>query len=65
MKRFQIFGLAAISWLPLFAMVNPVSAHNKTYNVSTDWLATYPSSTSILATHSATWGVGSAWTPAK
>ena len=62
MRCFRILGLAAISWLPLFSLVAVAQAQShETFNVSTDWLATYPTSTAILATHTATWGGGGAW----
>ncbi len=57
MSRFKILGIAAISWLPLLSMVTSAQAQIPfTSNVATDWLSTYPTSTVLAASHSATWG---------
>ena len=48
MSRFRMLRFAAISWLPLFSMVAGAQAQ---YNVASDWLSTYPTTTAI---HNAT-----------
>lgn len=55
MSRFRMLRIAAISWLPVFAMV--AGAYGaQPYNVATDWAATYPTTNSVGALTSATWG---------
>ena len=59
MSRFRMLRLAAISWLPVFAMV--AAAHGQAYNVATDWASTYPTTASVAASTTASWGLNHAW----
>ncbi len=59
MRLFQLFGLAVLPCFALFATATRAQA--ATYDVSADWLTTYPTTTALNATHTATWGAGSAW----
>ncbi len=61
MNCLKIFGLAATASCAVFAMSARAQAQTINYDVSADWLATYPNSTAILAAHTSTWGTGSAW----
>jgi hypothetical protein len=57
MSRSRMLRFAAISWLPLFSMVAGAQAQTpQTYNVASDWLATYPTSTALKSATTATWG---------
>ena len=59
MRRLRMLRFAAISWLPLFSL--GVGAQAQTYNAATDWLSTFPTTASVSAATTATWGVGNAW----
>jgi hypothetical protein len=59
MKRSTFFRRGALSWLPWLSMA--VVAQAQSYDVSKDWLTSYPTTTAIAAATSSTWGAGSAW----
>jgi PEP-CTERM motif len=61
MSRFRMLRFAAMSWLPLFSLVASSQVHAQTFNAATNWLATYPTTASVGAATTATWGAGSAW----
>jgi len=56
MSRFRIVRFAATSWLALFLLVASAQAQDPAYDMAATWLSTYPTSTSLNASHSATWG---------
>ena len=57
MSRLRLFRFAAIIWLPLFSMVAGAQAQVPfTSNAATDWLATFPTTASVGAAASASWG---------
>src|ERR1700722_7815059 len=57
MSRSRMLRFAAISWLPLFSMVAGAQAQTTTvYNVASDWLSTYPTSTALKSATTSTWG---------
>jgi hypothetical protein len=57
MSRFRMLGFAAISWLPLFAMVTGAQAQtHQSYNLASDWLASFPTTASQHAATTGTWG---------
>jgi PEP-CTERM motif len=57
MSRSRMLRFAAISWLPLFSMVAGAQAQiPQVYNVASDWLSTYATSTALKSATSATWG---------
>jgi hypothetical protein len=61
MIRFRLFRLAATAALAWFGCSAGAHAQRLTFNAATDWLATFPTTASVGAAHSATWGGGSAW----
>ena len=57
MSRLRILGFAAISWLPLFAMVTSAQAQVPfTSNLASDWLATFPTTATLQTSNHASWG---------
>ncbi len=57
MSRFRTFGFAALSGLAIFSWVGGAQAQVPfTSNAATDWLATFPTTASVGAATSATWG---------
>ncbi len=67
MTKSRIVRFAACSWLPagvlcVFALAGFAQA--QTFNVQSDWATTYPTSTAVQSSHSATWGAGGTGVPA-
>jgi hypothetical protein len=60
MSRVKSVRFAAITTLALFGLAANAQAQN-TYNAASDWLSTYANTTAVGASHSASWGAGSAW----
>ena len=66
MSRFKLLGFAAISWLPLFALVTSAQANNVfNYDAASDWRTTYANVAAVQAATAAAWGNANgpgAWT---
>jgi PEP-CTERM motif-containing protein len=55
MSRSRILVIAAISWLPVFAIAAAANAQT-TYNAATDWKSSYATTAAAGAATTATWG---------
>jgi PEP-CTERM motif len=59
MNQSKMFRLTALSGLVSLSLLGVAQA--QVYNVATDWASTYPTSASVVASTSATWGTGHVW----